>query len=358
MSAPAAAPALDLGAIRAHVDTILAAFLDAKVRSAAEQGLPEDIPAALRGFLLAGGKRLRPVLCVVGWHAADGQGTDASVTRTAAALEMFHAFALIHDDIMDRSASRRGQPTVHRALAAHYQHAGEDRAWLGVSAAILAGDMALAWSDELLHTAGHPHGRLAKLHKVLDAMREEVIYGQHLDLLAALGSVCDADTALKVIRYKTATYTFQRPLHAGAVLAGAGPTLLEGLSRFALPLGEAFQLRDDLLGVYGNPQHTGKPATDDLREGKHTLLLALASQRATPAQREILHQHVGNPHLDQDEAARIRDVLDATGARTTVEDMISARCRQALTALTHMPCPQPALDALRHIAELATERTS
>ena len=344
---------VDLSAVQAQVDLVLRDFLDAKRRGAEDRSLPLDVPIALIDFLAAGGKRLRPLLCVLGWHAAGGHGDDTAVIRTAAALEMFHAFCLIHDDIMDNSATRRGRPTVHRSIANRHGH---DR--LGTSAAILIGDMALAWSDELLHSAGHPPHRLAALRRVVDVMRQEVIYGQYLDLMAPLGPHTDHQAALRVIRFKTAKYTVERPLHCGAALADADPDLLTALSRYALPLGEAFQLRDDILGVYGRPGDTGKPVLDDLREGKHTVLLALAAQRADTTQRKLLDSLVGNPDLDSDSAARIRTVLDATGARATVEDMIATRYAQALTALAATPYPPSAAAALRHIAARAVVRTS
>lgn len=352
---------LGLAAAQAQVDNLLRDFLDAKATTAKADGLPEDIAHALREFLDAGGKRLRPVLCVIGWHAAGGHGDTGPVVGTAAALEMFHAFCLIHDDIMDHSVSRRGRPTVHHALAARHPDRpgrGHDTTWLGTSGAILVGDMALAWSDELLDAAALPSSRLAEVRRVIHAMREEVIHGQYLDLLAPLGAATDLNTALTVIRYKTAKYTIERPLHTGAVLAGAGRPLRAALSRFALPLGEAFQLRDDLLGVFGNPHQTGKPVLDDLREGKHTALLALAHQRATPAQQALLAQLVGDSALDEDGAARIRQVLEAAGARAAVESMITTRYGQALAALESVPITPPATMTLRRIAALAVERAA
>ncbi|MFE7272523.1 polyprenyl synthetase family protein [Streptomyces sp. NPDC057623] len=354
MTAPSLdAEPIDLAHVQSRIDQALHNFLDAKTRAARNRSLPLDVPTALRDFLDAGGKRLRPLLCVLGWHAAGGHGDDEAVIQTAAALEMFHAFCLIHDDIMDNSATRRGRPTVHRTLAVRHGH---DQ--LGASAAILIGDMALAWSDELMHSAGHSPHRLTALRRIIDVMRQEVIYGQYLDLITPLGPITDHQAALRVIEFKTAKYTVERPLHCGATLADADPDLLTVLSRYALPLGEAFQLRDDLLGVYGRPDDTGKPVLDDLREGKHTVLIALAAQRADATQRRLLDTLVGSPDLDLDGAARIRTVLDATGARATVEDMIATRRAQALTALDAVPYPQPAAAALGHIAARAVERTS
>ncbi|QCX82373.1 (2E,6E)-farnesyl diphosphate synthase (plasmid) [Streptomyces sp. YIM 121038] len=360
MTAPSlAAPPADLSAVQDRVEAVLRHFLGQKIRTAVEGCLPDDVPRALHGFLHAGGKRLSPLLCVVGWQAAGGHGDSAPVARVAAGLELFHAFCLIHDDNMDNSATRRRRPAVHRALAhRHPAPDSEDAAWWGICGAILAGDMALAWSQELLDTTVSPPARRAALNQVLQTMRQEVTYGQHLDLLAPHKPATDLDTTLRVIRYKTAKYTVERPLHTGAVLAGADQGLLDALSRYALPLGEAFQLRDDVLGIYGTPKQTGKPVLDDLREGKHTVLLALAAQRATPTQRALLDRLVGQRALDEAGAARIRQVLEATGARSTVEAMIATRYQQALAALQNTPCPPVSITALRRIAALAVERTS
>ncbi|MER5418042.1 polyprenyl synthetase family protein [Streptomyces virginiae] len=316
-----------------------------------------EIAETLRAFLFAGGKRLRPQLCVIGWQTAGEGPVPAPVVQAAASLEMFHAFALIHDDVMDDSASRRGHATVHRSLAAH--HASRpDAARLGVNAAILLGDLALAWSDALLHTAGLTPTQLTAAHEVVDAMRTELMYGQYLDLCAT-GQVCDdVEAALRTARYKTARYTVERPLLLGAALAGAGHGVHEALSAYALPVGEAFQLRDDLLGVFGTPQVTGKPSLDDLRDGKHTVLAALALKRATPRQRNILHTLLGDPCLDETGADRIRQVLAATGARDEVENMINTRRAQALRVLASAPFPASATAGLRQLTDAAMARTS
>ncbi|PJN32316.1 geranylgeranyl diphosphate synthase [Streptomyces sp. CB02959] len=353
------AHSIDLAALHARIDEALWDFLDAKTTYADTHGLPEEIPHCLRDFLDAGGKRLRPLLCVLGWHAADGHGELGPVVRMAASLELFHAFCLIHDDVMDGSDTRRGHPTVHRAFTTRIcnRHPSAAADHLGTHAAILIGDLTQAWSDELLHTAGLTPGQLTAVLPVIDRMRSEVMYGQYLDLLAPLAPVTDLHTALRVVRYKTAKYTCERPLQTGAVLAGANEPLLEALSSFALPLGEAFQLRDDLLGVFGNPNLTGKPVLDDLREGKRTVLLTLAAQHATPPQRAVLDSLVGDRNLDEDGAARIRTLLEATRARATVENMITARYEQALTALESAPISPVVAVALRRIAALAVERT-
>ncbi|MER7849877.1 polyprenyl synthetase family protein [Kitasatospora sp. NPDC096077] len=347
----------DLTSLRQQVDAALTGFLHAKA---------EDPPGVevlhltdtLR-TLLFGGKRLRSVLCLYGWHAGGASGEPTAVVRAAASLELFQAFALVHDDVMDNSDLRRGTPSAHRALATAYTTDGgpQERAQAyGLGAAVLLGDLALVWSSELLHTAGLDPGQLARVLPLVHAMRNEVMYGQLLDLRSTGRLSGDVDTALHVIRYKTAKYTVERPLHIGAALAGAAPSVLDACTAFGIPLGEAFQLRDDLLGVFGDPARTGKPVLDDLREGKATVLMALAVQRATPAQSGTLHRLVGRSDLTGEQAAEIREVLEATGARQAVEEMISARYDAARTALDRAPFPAAAALGLRRLAEAATAR--
>ena len=248
--------------------------------------------------LLAGGKRLRPAFCYWGWRGAGGGDTEEAV-RAATSLELLQACALVHDDVMDGSDTRRGQPSAHRRFAA--LHRGSS--WLGspeafgTGAAILLGDLCLAWSDELLFDSGLPSEALLRAKPVYDVMRTELMAGQYLDLLEQARGGGSVERALRVVRYKAAKYTIERPLHLGGTLAGAGPELLDVYTAYGLPLGEAFQLRDDVLGVFGDPAETGKPAGDDLREGKRTVLIATAVERATPAQAAQLRRHLGDPGL-------------------------------------------------------------
>ncbi|MET4923804.1 polyprenyl synthetase family protein [Streptomyces sp. PSRA5] len=347
----------DLLPVRDKVSAALTSFLDAKDQAAPGTELLY-LTSTLRAFL-TGGKRLRSVLCVYGWQAAGGTGEMTAAIRAAASLELFQVFALVHDDVMDDSDVRRGQPSAHRALAAAYTDRGGPRgraAAHGLGAAVLLGDLALVWSDELLHTAGLDPSRLAQVMPLVAEMRSEIMYGQLLDLQSTGRLTGDVDTALHVIRYKTAKYTVERPLHIGAAVAGADPSVLDSCTAFGIPLGEAFQLRDDLLGVFGDPAETGKPILDDLREGKATVLMALAVQRASSVQRKTLHGLVGRSDLDEDQAAEIRALLESTGARRTVEEMIGARREAALAALDEAPFPEAATAQLRRIALAATER--
>ncbi|MEV2248384.1 polyprenyl synthetase family protein [Streptomyces sp. NPDC049970] len=289
-------------------------------------------------------RRAVDTLCVAGWEAAGGTGAPEPVLRAAASLEMFHAFALIHDDIIDASDTRRGRPTVHRQVS--------------TEAAILIGDLALVLADDLLHSGGLTPAQLAAALPIANTLHADTVYGQYLDISHAKQHTISLDQALAITRYKTTKYTIEGPLLLAAALAGADDTLLSTLTAYGIPVGEAFQLRDDLLGVFGNPHHTGKPSLDDLREGKATVLMALALQRADQAQRRILRHHVGKPNLDHDGADQVRGVLTDTGARTAVEEMITQRRQSALTTLDTSALPTHITAALRSMAVSATSRTT
>ncbi|MEU1482131.1 polyprenyl synthetase family protein [Streptomyces sp. NPDC001668] len=359
MTAPLASlDVLEPEIIRRTVDEVLVDFLTEKDDAAPQPHLPY-LSGLVREFL-SGGKRIRPLLCVTGWQAVGGTAESESVFRVAACLEMFHAFALIHDDVMDLSDTRRGRPTVHRTLATHHAscRSPDEVEWFGLSGAVLLGDLALTWSDELLHSAGLSPAQLAAVLPLVSRMRTEVMVGQYLDLHATGGLTDDVEATLNVCRYKTAKYTIERPLHVGAALAGAGPEAMAAFTSYALPLGEAFQLRDDLLGVYGDPLVTGKSRLDDLRAGKNTTLTALALRAADEKQNATLRRLLGDPLLDEEGAAAVRGIFEATRARETVERMIDDRQRQALSALDDAPFTADAVGALRRITRTATARDS
>ena len=343
------------------VDDTLAAFLAAEVDSLTE------IDAAMGGFaasardcVLAGGKRVRPTFAYWGWRGAVGGDEPlATVLPALAALELLHTFALVHDDVMDASDTRRGLPTAHRAAAARHRAAGHtgDPDRFGETVAVLIGDLCMVWADRLLAHATVPPSRLLDVRRCYDQMRIETVAGQYLDVLgehdAANWSV---DRALRVARYKTASYTVQRPLLFGACLAGAAADapLIAAYTRYGLAVGEAFQLCDDLLGVYGDPATTGKPAGDDLRTGKPTALLMLARQLATPSQRRALER--AGTVTGAREVARLAELVADTGAVDRVERMISDRVDDALNALDSASIDETARTALTGLATATTSR--
>jgi geranylgeranyl diphosphate synthase, type I len=343
----------------AQVDRVLAGFLDRRIAEIGRAGLDLLVPVLdlLRSHVLGGGKRLRPLFCYWGWRGAGGVDCG-TILAGAAAMELFHAFALIHDDIMDASDTRRGAPTMHRRLAGLHRRSswrGDSDAF-GEAAAILVGDLCMAWADDLLFETRVDGDRLRAGRRVYAAMRTEVMAGQYLDLVEQAHGPTQVSRALTVAQYKTAKYTVERPLQLGAALAGAADPVLTAYSAYAMPLGEAFQLRDDLLGVYGNPAVTGKSAVDDLRAGKATVLVTSAVERASASQRARVARLLGNPALDEQGAAELRAVLDATGAPRRVQRMIASRTRQAIAAVRTAPITEEARTALVDLAMAATGR--
>lgn len=327
-------------------------FRDELARWTAVDGALAPPLAALRDYVMAGGKRLRPAFCHWGFVGAGGDPADRRVVDAGAALEMLHTAALVHDDIIDGSVRRHGSPTVHVGFVD--LHRSKD--WAGAAdrfgegAAILVGDLALVYSSLLLQGGPAAAGR------VFEEMRLEVNVGQYMDIVGSaegVGGPGAVDRAARIRRYKTAKYTIERPLHLGAALAApdrldrlAGP-----LSEFALPLGDAFQLKDDLLGVFGDPEVTGKPVGDDLREGKPTMLAALAAERDGS-----FADGFGDPGLGAGEVARLQAVIEATGARAEVEAAMAGLVARAEAALESLPLTRPALAALTDLTRFVVGR--
>ncbi|CAN5907686.1 polyprenyl synthetase family protein [soil metagenome] len=341
----------DLGVIAGRVELRVEALLDEEQRrwSALDPVLAEPI-VALRSLVMAGGKRLRPAFCHWGFVGAGGDPADPAVVDAGAAFELLQGFALIHDDVMDGSAVRRGAPAVHRQFGDRHQAAhwtGEDRRF-GEGVAILVGDLAIVYADRVL-----PPGPV-ELSRLWDELRTELNIGQYLDLLGTATGGVDRSGARRIARYKSGKYTIERPLQLGATLAGR-PDLIEPLSRYGEPLGEAFQLRDDILGVWGDVERTGKPVGDDLREGKPTLLLAVAHERAGDTQRRLLGR-VGEGDLSPDVIADLQACLVSTGALAEAEAEIATLAERAIRSLDEVPVTSEARSALRDLGAFVVAR--
>jgi geranylgeranyl diphosphate synthase type I len=354
------APAL---LVRAEVEHSLRNFLVERAAGRdGELAMPTALRRVLTAHVLRGGKRLRSLLCVMGWHAAGRRKLPPFVVRAAASLELFHSSALLLDDVMDGSDLRRGMPTAHRALAESTARGaareGAEGWRFGANAAILLGNLVCCWSDEMFRNAGLTPRQLRRGYRELDAMRTATVYGQYQDLLAAHLGTFRAEEALYIAHYKTARYTVETPLRLGAVLADADEDLLRHLSGYAVPLGVAFQLRDDLLGVFGDPARTGKPHGDDLREGKCTLLAALAVSAGDPEQTARLRELLGGGCADPERQAEARRLLEETGARAAVEARIDALREEALDALESSPIAEGVADSLKDIATTAVTRVA
>ncbi|REK71076.1 polyprenyl synthetase family protein [Aeromicrobium endophyticum] len=278
----------------------------------------DELADAAAAFV-EGGKRLRPQFCFAGWLVAGGDPDEPGIVPPAASLEWLQGSALVHDDLMDGSNTRRGRPAVHREFESRHRHDARvgDPEGFGESVAVLLGDLMLSWCDEMFRASTLP--TVPRALTYLDLCKTEVVAGQFLDVVGQTRPTLSVDEAMRVVRFKSAKYTVERPLHIGAALAGADEDLVAGLSQVALPLGEAFQLRDDVLGVFGDPEVTGKPAGDDLREGKRTVLVARTHELTDAAGRTLLADALGTV----DGVAALADLIRSSGALDAVEADIS-----------------------------------
>lgn len=347
--------------VRAAVDARLTEFLVTTARDLERiSPLAARIMDPLRTFT-AGGKRVRAVLLWWGYELAGGTDREA-VAAAAGSVELLHAAALIHDDIIDASETRRGLPAVHARFRDDHrtQHMHGDAELYGVSTGIIVGDLSLALSEQLFDSAGfanRPEARAAH-----GALRRDVMLGQFLDVELQAARVPRADLrtrADEVLTHKTAQYTVVQPLVLGAALAGAGPELRTALADFGLPLGRAFQMRDDVLGVFGDPALTGKPTGDDLLQGKRTILVAEVLDRAEASEADWFEERLGRTDLTAAELTRMTSLIEESGALAAFERLIAgetARALEALEALTRLGVGPEDAAVLRGFADALTDR--
>jgi geranylgeranyl diphosphate synthase type I len=346
--------------ISSRVDARLGEFLNSETirwkSLDADLALPLD---EINRLVNAGGKRLRPAFCYLGFIGVGGDENSAKLVDAQAALELLHASALLHDDVIDGSQTRRGEPTSH----ARYTKTHKDNSWasearrFGEGAAVLIGDLAFVYADQLMDIANND------VAKIWNEMRVELNIGQYLDLLGSAQRERRLVKAERVSRYKSGKYTIERPLHLGATLAASALTsqLLPALSKYGLPLGDAFQMRDDVLGAFDfadtDKSLTGKPVGDDLREGKPTPLLAMAFERADSVQRKVLDL-VGSVDISDQDVSDIQEVIKQTGALVALEAKISALTAEAIAGVMQAPITQSAKDSLIELAEYISQRTT
>jgi len=285
---------------------------------------------------LSDGKRFRSIFALLG-YAATGTNLNPKIYEAAAALEFLQASALIHDDLMDGSDTRRGKPAMHKQF--------------GVAAAILIGDLALVWNEQALHNSQITTPEVNRIH---DIMRTELMAGQFLDVYEQTQQSYSVERSLKIARYKSGKYSIERPLHYGAALASPEnkETFYQIYSEYGLPLGEAFQLRDDLLGVFGDPSQTGKPAGDDLREGKRTALIAFAYDRGSESVKRLINEKLGTSNIEG-----LAEAILESGAPTHVEDLIEKLAESALDAIERDELDKVGKNLLIEMVELVTKRS-
>ncbi|MGH2819574.1 MAG: polyprenyl synthetase family protein [Actinomycetota bacterium] len=325
--------------LRARTDLVLRGFLADRHTALPEATLLIEEIARL---IDAGGKRIRPSFCYWGYRAAGGRDGEAPA-RAAASLELLHTFAIVHDDIMDASDQRRGVPTVH---AVHCE-----------DVALLAGDLALVLADELFFSSGFDAPVLLRGFAPYSSMRQEVIAGQYLDHEASVAGVVTEQHARRVAVLKSGRYTIEQPLAIGGALAGAAGSFIAELRAFGAPLGEAFQLRDDLLGTFGEASELGKPVDSDIREGKRNVLFAKAAGALSEDERDFFLTHWGGGEaLSEADVSRLRALVETSGARRATEDLLARLARAAMDSLAQVETDGESRTALGELARAATFR--
>ncbi|GAA2182288.1 polyprenyl synthetase family protein [Leucobacter tardus] len=351
----------------------------AEHRSAIDPLGPDALPLIDEATrFLTGGKRLRALFAVLGYRSVrplqfgeqvpiDASDPASRLLDVAVALEFFHAAALIHDDIVDRSETRRGGPATHRVFTRIHRDAG----WrgtpehFGTAGAILLGDLLQSWADELLQSScdaleDRAAARATRAH--FNRMRTEVAVGQYLDVLEEQQAEFapheeQLERSTRLLVYKSAKYSVEAPLLIGAALAGASPDQESALAEFGLPVGVAFQLRDDLLGVFGDEAITGKPTGDDLTEGKRTILVALSRQELPGSQRSVFDDLHGRADLEAESITLLQQTIRESGAVDQVEQMIGRNVELATKGITEAPLAKDAVADLVALAERAARRS-
>ena len=351
----------DLASLRSAIEAELTAFINLEISNLAQVDEElKPVAEALSDYILGGGKRIRPIFALVGYLGAGGK-IDKKIVRAIASLELLQACALIHDDLIDGSDNRRGKPSIHKAFEKlHLQNNRSGSASnFGAAAAILLGDLALVWSDKCIHDSGIETKAQLAVNPIHDAMRIEIMAGQYLDVLEQSLSNTSVERALKIARFKSGKYTIERPLHFGCALAIPSnlTEILAIYSEYGLPLGEAFQMRDDLLGVFGDPSETGKPAGDDLREGKRTALIAYTYDRSNQAGVKTLDSLLGKADLNSKEIESLREVITESGAKVHVEDLIEKLSEEALDAIDRNEISKDARKMLIDLVSIVTKRS-
>lgn len=349
-------PPPELVALREQVDAAFSALLN-ELDDRLVGLHPRAVPLGdeLRRFS-TGGKRLRPTLLLLG-HQVAGRSPEGML-GPALALELVHTCALLHDDLIDDATDRRGRPAAHVAFSRQHDEAGwdGDGAHYGMSSALLLGDLAHVWADELFDRADIEAQHAREARAVFATMREEVTVGQFLDVTAAVTRAEGTSGALDVANLKSARYSVARPLEIGAVLATGRSELADGLFRFGVPLGQAFQLRDDVLGVFGDEATTGKSAVSDLVEGKRTWLLAASLERLPREEAEDVESLLGDPSIDGAGVATIRRAMVESGGLAATEEKIDDLVGLAVEELERLPVEDGARSTLRSLASYLVDR--
>lgn len=342
-----------LVSFRDRLEADLMAWVEAKRQATrAELAEADELTGVLSEFLLRDGKRLRPALVYYSYRACGGD-SEPVVMPVAMAVELLHTYLLVHDDIMDHAETRRGEPAVHVLFSDFHRDRGwqGDSSHFGTSVGILLGDLAESYAVELYSSSEMSEAVRADVRKCFSTMCQEVIVGQYLEMTAGYRGDLTEEELLRILQMKSGRYSVERPVQLGALLAGASKETLDALTRYGSRLGEAFQLQDDLLGMFGDVATVGKPVGEDLAEGKYTILIHSALEKLAPADRTTVESALGNADVSEDEVREVQRLIESVGARERVVEMIETRMQTASEALVEAGVTGPGADFLQGLMQ-------
>ncbi|MGB5175672.1 MAG: polyprenyl synthetase family protein [Thermoanaerobaculia bacterium] len=342
-----------LVSFRDRLETDLMAWVEAKrLATRAELAEADELTGVLSEFLARDGKRLRPALVYYSYRACGGD-SEPVVMPVAMAVELLHTYLLVHDDIMDHAKTRRGEPAVHVLFSDLHRDRGwqGDSSQFGTSVGILLGDLAESYAVELYSSSVMSEDVRADVRQCFSTMCQEVIVGQYLEMTAGYRGTLTEAELLRILQMKSGRYSVERPVQLGALLAGASGDTLDALTRYGARLGEAFQLQDDLLGMFGDVETVGKPVGEDLAEGKYTILIHSALAKLSPADRTIVESALGNADVREDEVREVQRLIESVGARQQVVEMVDTRLQAAEQALDEANVIGPGADFLQGLMD-------
>ncbi len=348
---------------RNRIENFLVSYLSAKVSALKEiEPMGEETGKLIEDFILDGGKRIRAAFTYYGYRAAGGKNGE-NISFASAAVELLHNFFLIHDDIIDKSDFRRGSPTIHARYKQIYENKSlifnfrnNGKADLASSMAIINGDICCALAYEALVESGFQADKILQILKVMHEMVKFTAIGELLDIVKATSKKATEEEILQIHYLKTAKYTVEGPLHMGAILQGATPGILDSLSKYAIPVGIAFQIHDDILGIFGTEEQLGKSVSSDIQEGKQTLLTVKALESASPSQKKKLEFFMGNPNITKANMEEVKRIIEDTGALEYSKMKEISLSEQGGKALIDAPIREDIKDILLGTADLLIER--
>ncbi|MBZ9571905.1 polyprenyl synthetase family protein [Patescibacteria group bacterium] len=346
----------ELDYLKKEIDERLKLYFEKKIKETKKiSPIISKMVADIGEFILRGGKRIRPIFFHYGYLAAGGKNKK-EILDASLSIEIIHNYILIHDDIIDRDEFRRGKPTIHQKYKKIYRKISKEAKHLGISAGIVTGDLTSLFGYEILTKSKFPESLKLKALERLSQILIDVFIGEILDVFLGISRQLKKDEIFKILEYKTARYTIEGPLHLGAILAGADQRLLKELTDYAIPLGIAFQIQDDILGIFGDKKKTGKPLGSDLKEGKQTLLIFKAKKSTNQKQRKIIDRALGNPHLTKNQLEKVREIIIKTGSLNFSQNLAKELVLKSKTSIRKSIFPFLVKEFLIGISDYIIER--